>query len=125
MAAIIEHRCPKCDHELEDVSIHSIGVTHIICDKCGALVLTNNTPFSYKNLFGKFYTFIEVIPQTLLFSFFFGGLFWYLFSNDIAMYIGFFLYIVIIYVRLLLRIQRVEYEQKEFERDNNLEAVKK
>ncbi len=125
MAAIIEHRCAKCDHELEDVSIHSIGVTHIRCDKCGTLVLTNNTPFSYKNLFGKFYTFIEVIPQTLIFSFFFGGLFWYLFSNYIAMYIGFFLYIFIIYVRLLLRIQRVEYEQKEFERDNNLEAVKK
>ena len=125
MATQIEHRCPKCDEELYDVSIHSIGVTHTKCEKCETLVLTDNTPFSYKNLFGKFYTFIELIPQTLLISFFLGGLFYFLFSNDTATYIGFSLYIVITYVRLILRIQRVEYEQKDFERENNIEPVKK
>ena len=55
MATQIEHRCPKCDEELYDVSIHSIGVTHTKCEKCETLVLTDNTPFSYKNLFGKVY----------------------------------------------------------------------
>jgi hypothetical protein len=126
MATHVEHRCPKCDEELYDVSIHSIGVTHTKCEKCETLVLTDNTPFSYKNLFGKFYTFIEIIPQTLLMSVVLGGgLFYLLFSDDTAIYIGISLYIVIAYVRLILRIQRVEDEQKDFERENKIEPVKK
>ena len=126
MATHVEHRCPKCDEELYDVSIHSIGVTHTKCEKCETLVLTDNTPFSYKNLFGKFYTFIEIIPQTLLMSVVLGGgLFYLLFSDDTAIYIGISLYIVVAYVRLILRIQRVEDEQKDFERENKIEPIKK
>jgi len=86
---------------------------------------TDNTPFSYKNLFGKVYAFIEIIPQTILISAFVGGLFYFISKNDLSIYIGSGLYIFFVYVRLILRIQRVEYEQKDFERENNIEPVKK
>jgi hypothetical protein len=137
MAVYISYYCQHCDAELvEDTSINSIGTTHVICNTCMCGNRTKSSPYSYKNTWGKIYTYIEAFGFKFL-------IFWcvpilivvYLILNPLLdienntnnVYTIYTLSIVIAaFIRLYFlnkKIAYVEKRQKEIEEELGIEPV--
>ena len=127
MAVYRSFYCGKCEAELvNDTSISSVGTTHIICSKCSHGNRTKASPFSYKNTWGKVYTFIEAY---ISFKFF---LFWflpvaisiYVFTNNIeTLTISLMIAVGVRTFFLIKKIKEVEIRQKEIEKELGIEPV--
>ena len=138
MAVYIHFYCDHCGTELvDDTSITSIGTTHIICSNCSKGNRTKASPFSYKNTWGKFYTFIEALVNIKF------VIFWYLPSSAIPYFIlkgplnlennsDNIIYIIIIGLIIAIplnlfflfkKINQVEIRQKEIEEQLNIKPA--
>tara|TARA_B110000003_G_scaffold74957_1_gene76455 strand:- start:202 stop:630 length:429 start_codon:yes stop_codon:yes gene_type:complete len=74
MAIYYSWYCHSCNYQLvDDTTLHSIGVTHIICPNCGKGNRQKKgvSPLSYKNTFGKLFAYIDVIVNLKFFVFWF------------------------------------------------------
>lgn len=74
--------CSKCSAQLDYPYLNSLGTTHIKCQVCNHISRSQSSPFSYKNVFGKLFVFVEsllsvkfmylfflvVIPTALIFG---------------------------------------------------------
>jgi hypothetical protein len=138
MAVYIDFYCNHCDTELvDDTSITSIGTTHIICPNCSKGNRTKASPFSYKNTWGKFFTFIEAFVNLKFL------VFWFVPSlavpyftlkepfdlennSDNIIYIiaiGFIIAIPLKLFFLFKKINEVEIRQKEIEKQLNIKPA--
>lgn len=119
--------CIKCDAHLEEAQVNSVGITHIICPNCKHVTRTKNSPFSYKNTFGKIYAVFEYYFSLGSFGAFivFGWALWYLkskflFLDDYWILITLSLTILFKTFLMINDIEKVESRQKQVEKELNI-----
>lgn len=119
--------CSKCDAHLEEAQVDSVGTTHIICPNCRHVSRTKNSPFSYKNTFGKVYTLFEYYFSLSSFIIFIllGFFLKYLKSNFLfleGIWLLITLLLTILYRTFVMvnDIAKVETKQKQVEKELNI-----
>jgi len=132
MATYIYFNCHRCNSEITtDSSITSIGTTHVICPNCFSGNRTESSPFSYKNFWGKIYTFIEalvsmkfimfwILPPFVLVNLALGDVF----EETLIPYVISASIMVLVRLYFLQKkIREVELRQKDIERELEIEPV--